>query len=104
MTGVCQRVMEYTKASKWPVLDENGTHVGDIIRQHGSTLWSLQRRGMDRPFKRNIHTLEAAKSLAAAYPKVWAGKNFNLRRSSLDTALWLVFFVGLTQLLMEVTQ
>ena len=85
---MCHRVMEYTKASKWPVLDENGAHVGDIIRQRGSTLWSLQRRGMDRPFKRNIHTLEAAKSLAAAYPQVWTGNNFNLRQSALHTAIW----------------
>ena len=52
-----------------------------IIRQRGTTLWSLQRRDMNRPFKRNIHTLEAAKSLAVAYPQVWAGKNFNLRQS-----------------------
>ena len=78
----------HATASKWPVLDENGTHLGDIIRQHSSTLWSLQRRGMDRPFKRNIHTLEAAKSLAVAYPQVWAGKNFNLRQSALHTAIW----------------
>lgn len=95
MTEGCQRVMEYTKNSKWPVLDENGTHVGDIIRQHGSTLWSLQRRGMDRPFKRNIHTLEAAKSLAAAYPKVWAGENFNLRQSALHTAIWIAILAGM---------
>ena len=73
--------MEYSTTSKWPVLDESGTHVGDIIRQRGSTLWSLQRRGIDRPFKRNIHTLEAANTLAAEYPQVWAGKNFNLRQS-----------------------
>ena len=95
MTEGCQRVMEYTKTSKWPVLDENGTHVGDIIRQHGSTLWSLQRRGMDRPFKRNIYTLEAAKSLAAAYPEVLAGKNFNLRQSALHTAIWVAILAGM---------
>jgi hypothetical protein len=87
--------MDYNKASKWPVLDENGAHVGDIIRQHGSTLWSLQRRDMDRPFKRNIHTLEAAKSLAAAYPQVWAGKNFNLRQSALRSAVWIAILTGL---------
>ena len=87
--------MEYTKVSKCPVLDESGTHVGDIIRQHGSTLWCLQRRGMDRPFKRNIHTLEAAKSLAAAYPQVWAGKNFNLRQSALHTAIWILILAGM---------
>ena len=87
--------MDYTKASKWPVLDENGTHVGDIIRQHGSTLWCLQRRGMDRPFKRNIHTLDAAKTLAAKYPQVWVGKNFNLRKSIKFASLWLVFICGL---------
>ena len=69
--------------------------MGDIIRQHGSTLWSLQRRGMDRPFKRNIHTLEAAKSLAAAYPKVWAGKNFNLCKSALHAAVWIVVLAGM---------
>ena len=82
-------------ASKWPVLDENGTHVGDLIRHHGSTLWSLQRRGMDQPFKRNIHTLEAAKSLAAAYPKVWGGKNFNLRQSVSHTAVWVAVLAGM---------
>ena len=87
--------MDYTTASKWPVLDESGTHVGDIIRQHGTTLWSLQRRGMDRPFKRNIHTLEAAKSLAAAYPKVWAGKNINFRHSALHTAIWIAILAGM---------
>ena len=87
--------MGYTTPSKWQVLDENGTHVGDIVRQKGSTLWSLQRRGMDRPFKRNIHTLDAAKSLAAAYPKVWSGKNFNLRKSVKFAALWLVLMYGL---------
>ena len=96
--------MGYTTPSKWQVLDENGTHVGDIVRQKGSTLWSLQRRGMDRPFKRNIHTLDAAKSLAAAYPKVWAGKNFNLRRSSLDAASWTIFIVGVMYLLMHLAQ
>ena len=85
----------HTTASKWPVLDEHGTHVGDIIRQHGSTMWSLQRRGMDRPFKRNIHTLEAAKTLAAAYPKVWAGKNFNLRQSALHTAVWIAVLAAM---------
>ena len=85
----------HTTPSKRSVLDGNGTHVGDIIRQHGSTLWSLQRRGMDRPFKRNIHTLEAAKSLAAAYPKVWAGKNFNLRQSALHTAIWIAILAGM---------
>ena len=85
----------YTNASKWPVLDESGTHVGDIIRQRGSTLWSLQRRGMDRPFKRNIHTLEAAKTLAAEYPQVWAGKNFNLRQSALHTAVWIAVLAGM---------
>ena len=66
--------------SKWPVLDKDGTHVGDIIRQRGSTLWSLQRKGMDRPFKRNIRSLEQAKALAMAYPQVWGGPNFDLRR------------------------
>ena len=81
--------------SKWPVLDEHGTHVGDIIRQRGSTLWSLQRRGMDRPFKRNIHTLEAAKTLAAAYPQVWAGENFDLRQSALNTAVWIAVLAGM---------
>ena len=86
---------EYTTASKWPVLDENGTHVGDIIRQHGSTLCSLQRRGMDRPFKRNIHTLEAAKSLAAAYPQVWGGKDFDLRQSALHAAIWITMLAGM---------
>ena len=69
--------------------------MGDIIRQHGTTLWSLQRRGMDRPFKRNIHTLEAAKSLAAAYPKVWGGKNFNLRQSALRSAIWIAILAGM---------
>jgi len=59
--------MEYTKASRWPVLDKDGTHVGDIIRQRGSTLWSLQRKGMDRPFKRNIPTLEAAKMITYSH-------------------------------------
>ena len=87
--------MDDTKASKYPVLDENGAHVGDIIRQHGSTLWSLQRRGMDRPFKRNIHTLEAAKTLAAAYPQVWGGKNFDLRQSALNTAVWIAVLAGM---------
>jgi hypothetical protein len=87
--------MDYTKASKWPVLDESGTHVGDIIRQRGTTLWSLQRRGMDRPFKRNIHTLDAAKKLAAEYPQVWAGKNFNLRQSALHLAVWIAILAGM---------
>ena len=85
----------HTKTLKWPVLDENGTHVGDIFRQHGSTLWSLQRRGMDRPLKRNIHTLEAAKSLAVAYPQVWAGKNFNLRQGAFHTGVWIAVLAGM---------
>jgi hypothetical protein len=87
--------MEYTKVSKCPVLDESGAHVGDIIRQRGTTLWSLQRRDMNRPFKRNIHTLAAAKTLAVKYPQVWVGKNFNLRKSIKFAALWLVFICGL---------
>ena len=91
--------MEYTKVSKCPVLDESGAHVGDIIRQRGTTLWSLQRRDMNRPFKRNIHTLEAAKSLAVAYPQVWAGKNFNLRQSAFHTALWIAVLAGMLSVL-----
>jgi hypothetical protein len=87
--------MEYPKVSKCPVLDESGAHVGDIIRQRGTTLWSLQRRDMNRPFKRNIHSLDAAKTLAAEYPQVWTGKNFNLRKSIKFAALWLVFICGL---------
>ena len=87
--------MDYTKASKWPVLDENGTHVGDIIRQYGSTLWSLQRRDMNRPFKRNIHSLDAAKTLAAEYPQIWTGKNFNLRQIVLHAAVWVVVVAGM---------
>jgi len=87
--------MDDTKASKWPVHDESGTHVGDIIRQRGTTLWSLQRRGMDRPFKRNIHTLDAAKKLAAEYPQVWTGKNFYLRQSVLHAAVWIVVVAGM---------
>jgi len=87
--------MEYTKASRWPVLDKDGTHVGDIIRQRGSTLWSLQRKGMDRPFKRNIPTLEAAKRLTIDHPEVWRGPNFDLRRAAIHTALGLAFLGGL---------
>ena len=87
--------MDHTTASKWPVLDESGTHVGDIIRQRGSTLWSLKRRGIDRPFKRNIHTIEAAKTLAAEYPQVWAGKNFNLRQSAFHTGVWIAVLAGM---------
>ena len=83
---------EYTKASKWPVLDKDGTHVGDIIRQRGSTLWSLQRKGMDRPFKRDIRSLEQAKALAIAYPHVWGGPNFDLRRSLIQTTVWCAIF------------
>ena len=79
---------EYTKGSKWPVLDEQGIHVGDIIRQPGSTMWCLQRKGMDRPFKRNIRSLEQAKALAKAYPHVWGGTNFDLRRSLACTCVW----------------
>ena len=67
--------------SNWSVLDESGRHVGNIIHQHGSTLWSLQRRGVDRPFKRDIPSLDAAKALAAAYPQFWAGRNFKLSQS-----------------------
>ena len=85
----------YTKASKWPVLDENGVHVGDIIRQHGSTLWCLQRKGMDRPFKRNIRSLEQAKALAMAYPQVWGGANFDLRRSLIRTCVWCVILASI---------
>jgi hypothetical protein len=87
--------MDNNKASKWPIHDESGDHVGDIVRQHGSTLWSLQRRGMDRPFKRNIQTLDAAKKLAAEYPQVWAGKNFSLRQSALHAAVWIAVFAAM---------
>ena len=90
---------EYTKASRWPVLDKDGIHVGDIIRQHGSTLWSLQRKGMDRPFKRNIRSLEQATALAMAYPHVWGGANFDLRRSLIHTVLWCAIFAGLLMFL-----
>jgi hypothetical protein len=50
---------------------------------------------MDRPFKRNIHTLEAAKSLAVAYPQVWAGKNFNLRQGAFHTGVWIAVLAGM---------
>ena len=86
---------EYTKASRWPVLDEHGIHVGDIIRQPGSTMWCLQRKGMDRPFKRNIRSLEQAKALAIAYPHVWGGNNFDLRRSLTRACLWCAVLVCL---------
>ena len=86
---------EYTEASKWPVLDKEGIHVGDIIRQHGSTLWCLQRKGMERPFKRDIRSLEQAKALAMAYPHVWGGPNFDLRRSLIHTAVWCAILAGL---------
>ena len=85
---------EYTKASKWPVIDENETHVGEIIRQQGSTLWSLQRRGMNRPFKRNIPSLEAAKKLADEHPQIWAGRNFNLRQGVAHLAMWMAILAG----------
>lgn len=88
-------LMGYVKVSICRVLDESGAHVGDIIRQRGTTLWSLQRRGMDRPFKRNIHILDAAKTLAAKYPQVWAGKNFNLRQSALHLAVWIAILAGM---------
>ena len=93
---------EYTKASKWPVLDKEGIHVGDIIRQHGSTLWCLQRKGMDRPFKRNIRSLEQAKALAMAYPQVWGGANFDLRRSLVRTCVWCAVLVCLFALFLWV--
>ena len=89
---------EYTKASRWPVLDEHGIHVGAIIRQPGSTMWCLQRQGMDRPFKRNIRSLEQAKALAMAYPHVWGGPNFDLRRSLIHTAVWCAILAGLLTL------
>ena len=83
-----------TRASNWPVFDESGTHVGDIIRQRGSTLWSLQRRGMHRPFKRDIPSLDAAKALAAAYPQVWAGRNFKLSQSLKAYAFWVALLAA----------
>ena len=86
---------EYTKASKWPVLDSGGAHVGDIVRQPGTTLWSLQRRGMDRPFKRNIRSLEQAQRLAVAHPQVWGGPDFDLRRALIRTGLWCAILAAL---------
>ena len=65
----------------WQVFSGDRRHVGDIIRQPGSTLWSLQRQGMDRPFKRNIHSLKAAQALACSYPYVWGGLNFNWHKA-----------------------
>ena len=82
------------KTSNWSVLDESGRHVGDIIRQNGSTLWSLQRLGMDRPFKRDIPSLDAAKALAAAYPQVWAGRNFKLSQSLKAYAFWVALLAA----------
>ena len=93
---------EYTKASRWQVLDEHGIHVGDIIRQPGSTMWCLQRKGMDRPFKRNIRSLEQAKALAMAYPLVWGGTNFDLRRSLIRTCVWCAVLVCLFALFISV--
>lgn len=87
--------MEYSKSSKWPVLNEDGIHVGDIIRQHGSTLWSLQRKGMERPFKKDIPSLDAAKALAVNFPQVWSGDNFDPRRSLINTGAWLVILAAL---------
>ena len=83
-----------TRASNWPVFDESGTHVGDIIRKRGSTLWSLQRRGMHRPFKRDIPSLDAAKALAAEYPQVWAGTNFKLGQSLKFSAFWVILLAA----------
>jgi hypothetical protein len=88
-------MIESRNASKHTVLDKNGTHVGDIIRQHGSTLWSLQRCGMNRPFKRDIPSLDAAKALAENYPQVWAGHNFSLRRCALHAAVWIAIMAGI---------
>jgi hypothetical protein len=92
----------YTKASRWPVLDEHGIHVGDIIRQPGSTMWCLQRKGMDRPFKRDIRSLEQAKALAVAYPHVWGGANFDVRSSLIRTCVWCVILASFFTLFISV--
>lgn len=85
-----------TRATNCLVLDESGTYVGDIVRQRGSTLWSLQRRGMDRPFKRDIPTLDAAKALAAEYPQVWGGTNFKLGQALKFYAFWVTLLATFT--------
>jgi hypothetical protein len=73
----------------WQVFSGDRRHVGDIIRQPGSTLWSLQRKGMDRPFKRNIHSLKAAQALACSYPYVWGGLNFNWHIALTRVGIWM---------------
>ena len=89
-------------ASDWQVLDKDGNHVGDIIRQPGSTLWCLQRKGMNRPFKRNIPTLDAAKKLTVDHPEIWRGPNFDLRSAAIHFGLWVAFLAGLLVLFLFV--
>ena len=88
------------ESTLWQVVDEHGRHVGDIIRQPGSTLWSLQRQGMDRPFKRNIPSLKAAQALACSYPYVWGGLNFNWHKALGRLGIWMALIGGCTFALM----
>jgi hypothetical protein len=80
----------------WQVFSEDRRHVGDIIRQPGSTLWSLQRKGMDRPFKRNIPSLRAAQALVSSYPYVWGGLNFDWHKALRTLGIWMALIGGCT--------
>ena len=53
------------------VTDNAGNFLGNIVRQKGSTLWSLRKAGVCRPFKRNIPSLTQAKKLVLDHPEMF---------------------------------
>lgn len=83
-----------TATSHCLVIDAEGKNLGSIVRQKGSTLWAFYKEGYNKPFKRDIHSLQAAKELALRHPTVWHGSMKKDIGTVFSAVFWLLFIVS----------
>ena len=77
------------------VTDNAGNFLGNIVRQKGSTLWSLRKAGVCRPFKRNIPSLTQAKKLVLDHPEMFTDPVWDWRESTLNAMSYSALWIGL---------
>ena len=85
-----------TATSHCLVIDAEGNNLGSIARQKGSTLWAFYKDGYKKPFKKNIHTLAAAKDLALRHPSVWHSSLKSDMSNTLYALFWVIAIVAVT--------
>ena len=83
-----------TATSHCLVIDAEGNNLGSIARQKGSTLWAFYKEGYKKPFKKNIHTLAAAKDLALRHPSVWRSSTKDDLKIIANSMFWILFLVS----------